>query len=102
MKHAQKINNISRYARRETDRQTDRQTDTELSMGPFYVARSNPAHQMTDLTQTNPLQMEKFGPNLTRPNTTNNGVYILVATVSGTCRVSRKNKFNCLVQPNLI
>jgi len=56
--------------------------DPELSTGPFCVTRSDPTHQLTDPTQSNPLQVEKFGPNPTQPNTT--------------------NKFNCLVQPNLI
>ena len=41
-----------------------------------------PNHQVTDPTQPNRLQVERFGPHLTQPNTT--------------------NKFNCLVQPNLI
>ena len=42
----------------------------ELSMGPFCVTRYNPTtHQVTDSTQPNPLQVEKFGPNPTRPNT---------------------------------
>ena len=26
-------------------------SDSELSMGPFYVIRSNPTHQLTDPTQ---------------------------------------------------
>ena len=47
--------------------------DSELSMGPLYVTRSNPTHQLTDSTQPNPLQAEKFGPNSTQPNTTNDG-----------------------------
>ena len=49
----------------------------ELSMGPFYVTRSNPTHQLTDPTQPNTLQIEKFGPNPTQPNTTNSGDYRL-------------------------
>jgi len=36
---------------------------SELSTGPFYVTRSNPTHQLTDPTQPNALQVEKFGPN---------------------------------------
>jgi len=36
--------------------------EPELSMGPFYVTRYNPTH---DLTQPNPLQGEKLGPNPT-------------------------------------
>ena len=40
----------------------------QLSMGPFCVTRSNPTHQLTDPTQTNPQQVEKFGHNATRPN----------------------------------
>ena len=53
---------------------------TELSMGPFCATRSNPTHQLTVPTQPNPQQMENFGPNLTQPNTTNNGAYCLVVT----------------------
>jgi len=52
----------------------------ELSVGPFCVTRSNPTHQLTDPTQPNLLQVEKFGPNPTQPNTTNNGAYSLVVT----------------------
>jgi len=44
---------------------------TELSTGPFCVIRSNPTHQLTDPIQLNPLQVGKFGPNATQPNTTN-------------------------------
>ena len=50
-------------------------------MGPFCVTPFNPTHQLTDPTQSNPLQVEKVGPNLTQPNTT--------------------NKFNCSVQPDV-
>ena len=63
---------------------TERPVLSELSMGLFCVTRSNPTHQLTDSTQPKPLLVEKFGPNPTqssRPTT---------------------NKFNCLVQPNLI
>ena len=46
----------------------------ELSMGPFYVTRSNPTHQLTDPTQPNP----KFW---TQPDPTQyNGAYSLVVT----------------------
>ena len=46
----------------------------------------------------------------TQPNTANNGAYSLVVTyfctqnlsVSRTCQIGRKIKFNCLVKPNLI
>jgi len=70
----------------------------------------NPSHQVTDPFLPNPLQVEKLGPNSTPPNATNNGAYSLVVTcfytqnlsVSGTCQIGRKIKFNCLVQPNLI
>jgi len=41
---------------------------TQLSMGPYCVTRYNPTHQLTDPTQPNPLQVEKFGPNPTQPN----------------------------------
>ena len=37
-------------------------------MGPFYVTQPNPAHQQTDPTQPNPLQVKKFGPKPTQPN----------------------------------
>ena len=67
-------------------------------MGPFRV------------TQPNALQVEKFGPNSTQRNTANNGACSLVVTyfytqnlsVSGTCQIGRKIKFNCLVKPNPI
>jgi len=39
-------------------------------MGPFCMTQSNPTHQLTNPTQPNPLQAEKFGLNLTQPNTT--------------------------------
>jgi len=42
---------------------------SELSMGPFCVTRPNLTHQLTDPTQPNPLQVKKFGPNPTQPNT---------------------------------
>jgi len=79
-------------------------------MGSFCVTRPNPTHQVTDPFLPNPLQVEKLGPNSTQPNATNNGAYSLVVTcfytqnlsVSGTCQIGRKIKFNCLVQPNLI
>ena len=71
-------------------------------MGPFYATRSNPTHQLTDSTQPNQLQMEKFGPNPTQPNTTNNGAYSLAVTYFYTRNISRtfsqpshKIKFNC-------
>ena len=48
-----------------------------LSMGPFCVTRSNPTHQLTDPTKPNPLQVGKFGPDPTQPNTTNNRAYSL-------------------------
>jgi len=79
-------------------------------MGPFRVTQPNPTHQLTDPTQPDPLQVEKFGPNPTQPNTTNNGACSLVVTyfytqnlsVSRTCQIGRKIKFNCLVKQNLI
>ena len=40
-------------------------------MGLFCVTRSNRTHQLTDPTQPNPLQVGKFAPNPTQPNTTN-------------------------------
>jgi len=59
----------------------------ELSMGPFCVTRSNPTHPLTDQTQPNPLQVKKFGPNPTQPNTTDNGAYSLLVTfIHGTYR----------------
>jgi len=45
---------------------------------PFCVTRSNPTHQLTDPTQPNPPQLEKFGPNPSQPDTINNGAYSLV------------------------
>jgi len=79
-------------------------------MGQFCVTQSNPTHQLTDPTQPNPLQVEKFGPNPIQRNTTNDRAYSLVVTYfytpnlsfSGTCQIGRKIKFNCLVKPNLI
>jgi len=50
----------------------------ELSMGPFCVTRSNPTHQLTDPTQPYSLQVEKFGPNLTQPNTTTHKLQLTV------------------------
>jgi len=40
----------------------------------------DPTQQISWLTQPNPLQVEKFGPNPTQPNTTNNWAYSLVVT----------------------
>jgi len=57
------------------------QIDAQLSMGPFYVTR-DPTQPISWLTQPNPLQVEESAPNPTQPKAT--------------------NKFNCLVQPNLI
>ena len=79
-------------------------------MGPFCVTESNPTHQLTDSTQPNPPQVEKFGPKPTQPDTTNNRAYSLVVTYfytqnlsfSGTGQIGRKIKCNCLVKPNLI
>jgi len=39
-----------------------------LSMGPFCVTRYNPTYQLTDPIKSNPLQVEKFGPNSTEPS----------------------------------
>ena len=60
-------------------------------MGPFCVTRSNPtqSHQLTNPTELNQLQVEKFGPNATRPNTTNNVAYSLVVTCFYTHNLSR-------------
>ena len=85
-------------------------TEVELSMGPFCVTQSIPTHQLTEPTQPNPIQVEKVGPNPTKPGTTNNRAYSLVVTyfytqnlsVSGTGQIGRKIKFNYLVKPNLI
>ena len=41
---------------------------SELYMGPFCLTQSSPTHQLTEPTQPNPLQVEKFGPNPTQPN----------------------------------
>jgi len=87
-----------------TDRETKR---PELSMGPFCVIRFNPTHQLTDTTRPNPIQ----------PTTSNTpksaslwynshwltlSLYYSLWSVSGTCQIGRKIKFNCLVQTNLI
>jgi len=40
--------------------------------------RPNSTPQLTDPTQPNPVLVGKFGPNPTRPNTTNDGAYSLV------------------------
>jgi len=79
-------------------------------MGPFCVTQSIPTHQLTEPTQPNPIQVEKVGPNPTKPGTTNNRAYSLVVTyfytqnlsVSGTGQIGRKIKFNYWVKPNLI
>ena len=71
---------------------------TELSMGPFRVTQTNPTHY----------KWKNLDP--TQPNTADNGAYSLVVTyfytqnlsVSRTCQIGRKTKFNCLVKPNLI
>ena len=34
---------------------------------PFSVTRPNPTHHLTDPTQPNPMQIQKFGPNPTQP-----------------------------------
>ena len=44
-----------------------RSSVAELSTGPFCVTRSHPTNQLTDPTQPNSLQVEKFGPNPTQP-----------------------------------
>ena len=50
----------------------DASAKPELSIGLFFVTRSKPTHQLTDPTQPNQLQVGKFGPNPTQPNTANN------------------------------
>ena len=76
----------------------------ELSMGPFSVTRSNPTHQLSD-----PTRRITSGKIWTQSNTTNNGAYSLVVTYLYTQNLtrtfsqpSRKIKFNCSVQPNLV
>jgi len=44
----------------------------------------DPTQPISWLTQPNPIQVEKFGPNPTQPNTTNNGAYSIVLTKSTT------------------
>jgi len=44
---------------------------------------------LCDLTQPNPVQVEKFGPNATQPNTTHNGAYSLAVTYFYTQNLSR-------------
>jgi len=41
---------------------------TELSMGPFYVTQSYPAHGLADPTQPNPIEILKARPNPTQWN----------------------------------
>ena len=79
-------------------------TESELSMGPFCVTRSNPTHQLSD-----PTRRITSGKIWTQSNTTNNGAYSLVVTYLYTQNLtrtfsqpSRKIKFNCSVQPNLV
>ena len=72
----------------------------ELSMGPFGVTRSNPTHQLTDATQPT-----TSGPNPTQPNTNCHSITLSLYyswSVSATCQIGHKIKFNCSVQPNLI
>jgi len=77
-------------------------------MVPFRVTRSNPIHQLTDPTQLD--LSGKIAPNPTQSNTTNSGAYMLVVmyfstrnlSVSGTCQIGRKIRFNWLVQLNHI
>jgi len=78
----------------------------ELSMGPFCVTLSNPTHELTDPTQPNPLQVEKFGPDpmqLTMSLQFSSDVfYTHNLSVSDTGQIGRKIKCNCLVKPNLM
>jgi len=46
----------------------DKDILSELSMGPFYVTQSNPAHRPTDPTQPNPIEIKKSRPNPTQWN----------------------------------
>ena len=59
----------------------------ELTTGPFYVTRSNPTHQLTDMTQPNPAQPTASRKIWTQPDPT---------------KPTATNRFNCLVQLNLI
>jgi len=43
---------------------------SELSMGPFYVTQSNPAHRLADPTQPNPTQLKFKNLDPTQPNPT--------------------------------
>ena len=78
--------------------------------GSILCDSIQPTHQLTDPTQPDPIQVEKFGPNPTQPNTTNNRADSLVVTyfytqnlsVSGTGQIARKIKFICLVKLNLV
>jgi len=74
-------------------------------MAPFRVTQPNPIYQLTDPTH---YKWKNLDP--TQPNTANNGADSLVVTyfytqnlsVSRTCQIGCKIKFNRLVKPNLI
>ena len=63
-------------------------------------------HQLTGPTQPNPVQVKKFGPKPTQPNTNCHWLtYYHFITPSDQfpvpVRSAHKIKFNCLMQPNL-
>ena len=53
----------------------------------IFMTRSNPTNQLTDPTQSNPLQVENFGPN---PNKLKVTVDVWFETGSG-CKMSLSN-----------
>ena len=61
---------------------------------------------LSRVVSPNPLQVKKFRPNPTQPNTNCHwltlSLYYSFWSVSGTCQIGHKIKFNCLVQPNVI
>ena len=83
-------------------------SNPELSVGAFCVTRPNQTHHLTDPTQPNPThyKWKKFAPNQTQQNTNCRwltlSLYYSFWSVSSTCQIGHKIKFNCLVQQNLI
>jgi len=62
----------------------------------------DPTQPISWLTQpTNPIQVEKFGPNPTHPNAANNGAYSLVVTYFYTRKLSRTFMWSLTYQQSL-
>jgi len=65
-----------------------------LSMGPFYVTQSNPAHRLADPTQPNPTQMKFKNLDPTHPNPTqSNPTRPNGTTESQLTRIKKQNMF---------